>query len=1328
MKRALLVLAVLACIGSIASAQTYRPLTGTRVILSTSYPSGNALTLQANPTSAYTLTLPAASPTAGDLLRSDPTSANTLIWTSPLDMYVFENGLTESGSNTIKWGGTLTGATIINTDGANAITFYNNAATTTATMTIGGGAGTLTLDVQGGTTINASGSSNTAIGNANGTFTLLSSTGLNATTAGVISDGDGNLVIADNVEPSVHDNYSMGTNAARWSDVFVGPSTVHIGSTTAGGDELALSYNTTSNTAIFNVGSTNAMELTSTTLTLAANLSANGDVTLGDGGADLIVVNSTTGLEINSGVSTNLTINEAQVTRDNTLTLQGANGTTPANVSSITLGENMTLNSSAGGIDLTANGALETQGATNTMKGYASGIEYSEIDLTSTAVTLRVETGASNPTVTVTQLLGSGIITMQSDNLQIESSTIAIGDALSDVATMNATLSEQYPLYFEGATSDAVRTRFEITDPTVDRTITFPDIDGTVITTGNTGDLSALVWLVGGNTITGSSTTQKVGLAPQAANPDALAIMTDGTDRLTISAAGAATFSGELTSTGAFTANDNATLGDGGDNISINAGTGTFEVASAGVNISTLGAISGVTTLSMSSTLTNTATSNQIVLGTTNTTTVTATAPAASVTYTIPDVGGAASFVMTAGAQTIDGAKTFSSDLAVSSNTASSSTTTGALMVTGGVGVGGAVNIGDALDVAGATTLDDAVTLGDGGADAIIVNSTSGLEINTGASTDLTIDETQVVRANTLTIQGANGSAPANVSSITLSENMTLNANAGGIGLTAYSAMETQGVTNTLRGYASGTEYAEVDLTSTTASIRVENGATDPTITVSQSLGLGAITLESDNLTLESANITIDGTIAGATPLVFDGNTAADGFETSFEITDPTADRTITFPDADGTVITTGNLSSITGFVTYNTTTTLSTADADGFSYLLDVAYDGSPTGDALGARIVSSAVNIGVNADATGLTIQALADGSNGIATGITVSASGGDQQYAIDVTGGIVRVAGGAPMWFDGQTTGDAIGLTFAITDPQAFNKTITFPDESGTVVLTAGAQTITGQKMFTGQFPMSFDGLTDDGVDVTSFEITDPTADRTITFPDADGTVITTGNLSSITGFVTYNTTTTLSTADADGNSYLLDVAYDGAATGNALGARIASDATGGTNATATGLTLSAVGTGTGAATGLTVSASGGTTNKAINVTAGGIDVDAGGINVDAGGVTVAAGGLTVTAGLSTFSQGMRMPVTVATAAATYVADDDDMVIIQTAVQQVTLPTGADGRFIIVKNTSGSDITLSADGTDTFEGALATINQTSGTSQTFIFSGGVWYLIGN
>ena len=45
--------------------------------------------------------------------------------------------------------------------------------------------------------------------------------------------------------------------------------------------------------------------------------------------------------------------------------------------------------------------------------------------------------------------------------------------------------------------------------------------------------------------------------------------------------------------------------------------------------------------------------------------------------------------------------------------------------------------------------------------------------------------------------------------------------------------------------------------------------------------------------------------------LVFEGSTA-DSHETTLAVTDPTADRTVTIPNASGTVITTGNLDDMT--------------------------------------------------------------------------------------------------------------------------------------------------------------------------------------------------------------------------------------------------------------------------------------------------------------------------------------------------------------------------------------------------------------------------------
>lgn len=56
-------------------------------------------------------------------------------------------------------------------------------------------------------------------------------------------------------------------------------------------------------------------------------------------------------------------------------------------------------------------------------------------------------------------------------------------------------------------------------------------------------------------------------------------------------------------------------------------------------------------------------TSNQIVLGTTNTTTVTSPAPGSNRTVTIPLVGANADFIMSEGAQTMNGIKTFGTSL-----------------------------------------------------------------------------------------------------------------------------------------------------------------------------------------------------------------------------------------------------------------------------------------------------------------------------------------------------------------------------------------------------------------------------------------------------------------------------------------------------------------------------------------------------------------------------------------------------------------------------------------------------------------------------------------
>jgi hypothetical protein len=61
---------------------------------------------------------------------------------------------------------------------------------------------------------------------------------------------------------------------------------------------------------------------------------------------------------------------------------------------------------------------------------------------------------------------------------------------------------------------------------------------------------------------------------------------------------------------------------------------------------------------------------------------------------------------------------------------------------------------------------------------------------------------------------------------------------------------------------------------------------------------------------------TFSGTIAGATPFIFEGVTP-DAFETSFALDDPTADRTITLPDKTGSVMVTPTIQTFTATGTW---------------------------------------------------------------------------------------------------------------------------------------------------------------------------------------------------------------------------------------------------------------------------------------------------------------------------------------------------------------------------------------------------------------------------
>jgi hypothetical protein len=90
------------------------------------------------------------------------------------------------------------------------------------------------------------------------------------------------------------------------------------------------------------------------------------------------------------------------------------------------------------------------------------------------------------------------------------------------------------------------------------------------------------------------------------------------------------------------------------------------------------------------------------------------------------------------------------------------------------------------------------------------------------------------------------------------------------------------------------------------------------------------------------------------------------------------------------------------------------------------------------------------------------------------------------------------------EGATAND-FETTITAGDPTA-DRTITLPDVTGTVVTTGNLTAITTVGTLTSN--LVFEGTADDFE--TTLAITDPTADRTITFPDATGTVAFAGNV--------------------------------------------------------------------------------------------------------------------------------------------------------------------------------------------------------------------------
>ena len=265
--------------------------------------------------------------------------------------------------------------------------------------------------------------------------------------------------------------------------------------------------------------------------------------------------------------------------------------------------------------------------------------------------------------------------------------------------------------------------------------------------------------------------------------------------------------------------------------------------------------------------------------------------------------------------------------------------------------------------------------------------------------------------------------------------------------------------------------------------------------------------------------------------ITFEGATAND-YETVLAVTDPTADRTITLPNVTGTVITTGNLSDITDIGVFTSTIVMEGSTANDFELTLSA---GDPTADRTLTFPDATDTLVG-RATTDTLTNKSISLGSNTVTstlaqlnTAVTdadvASLAGTETLTNKTLTSPTVSglYISDASIVIEGATA-NGFETTLSFTDPTAA-RTITFPDSDGTVALAGDVATSLSGYVETADIGAAiggvagldgsrnllvpgtkiiFEGSDVDNVHEVELVVINPAADVTITFPDASGTV--------------------------------------------------------------------------------------------------------------------------------------------------------------------------------------------------------------------------------
>ena len=245
----------------------------------------------------------------------------------------------------------------------------------------------------------------------------------------------------------------------------------------------------------------------------------------------------------------------------------------------------------------------------------------------------------------------------------------------------------------------------------------------------------------------------------------------------------------------------------------------------------------------------------------------------------------------------------------------------------------------------------------------------------------------------------------------------------------------------------------------------------------------------------ELPEITTDAFVFPASSMVWEGATD-DAYEMTLAFTDPTADRTWTFPDGSGGVMLTDNADTSSN-KTFTSPTINGGTFSGSFTGSMDVTgtvFSGASPFVFEGATDDAYETTLTITdptADRT-LTMPNATDTMIGKATTDTLS----NKSFDFGGTGN--SITGSLAEWNTALQSESFVSLTGSET---LTNKTLTSP-----IINTPTITSVTATALNLTDASIVFEGATDDAYE-TTLTVVDPTADRTITLPNETGTLMTT-----------------------------------------------------------------------------------------------------------------------------------------------------------------------------------------------------------------------------